>query len=233
VHFAESLRITALGTSAERVKHPLSVLEGSMENATSAQVLLVDLRERGLEVGKPVLVITDESKALRWAVLEVFSHPVIRRQHHKIVNVEDRLPAKVEREVERWRRAAFRSASEVEAEGQSLALAQKLENTHPGAAVGFWEGLPETPTVISPALPPVLRRTMRRANPIESRISICREHPAKVKYWQNGQMALRWCAAGMSEAEKQIRPVNPSAPAASSSGPGTRDPSLGGRPGVL
>ena len=29
-----------------------------------------------------------------------------------------------------------------------------------------------------------------------------------VKNWQNGHMALRWCAAGMVEAGKQFRRVN-------------------------
>ena len=39
-------------------------------------------------------------------------------------------------------------------------------------------------------------------------ISICRDHAGNVKHWQNGQMALRWCAAGMAEAAKQFRRVN-------------------------
>jgi hypothetical protein len=39
-------------------------------------------------------------------------------------------------------------------------------------------------------------------------ISICRDHAANVKRWQDGTMALRWCAAGMVEAAKQFRRVN-------------------------
>jgi putative transposase len=39
-------------------------------------------------------------------------------------------------------------------------------------------------------------------------IGICREHAGNVKRWQDGQMALRWCAAGMVEAVKQFRRVN-------------------------
>ena len=39
-------------------------------------------------------------------------------------------------------------------------------------------------------------------------ISICREHAKNVKHWQDGQMALRWCAAGMVEAAQQFRRVN-------------------------
>ena len=39
-------------------------------------------------------------------------------------------------------------------------------------------------------------------------ISICRTHAGNVKRWRDGQMALRWCAAGMVEAGKQFRRVN-------------------------
>jgi hypothetical protein len=39
-------------------------------------------------------------------------------------------------------------------------------------------------------------------------ISICRDHAGNVKRWRDGQMALRWCAAGMAEAGKQFRRVN-------------------------
>jgi putative transposase len=39
-------------------------------------------------------------------------------------------------------------------------------------------------------------------------ISVCREHASNVKRWRDGQMALRWCAAGMVEAGKQFRRVN-------------------------
>jgi hypothetical protein len=41
--------------------------------------LLVGLRERGLEVTRPLLVVLDGAKALRRAVTEVFDHPVIQR----------------------------------------------------------------------------------------------------------------------------------------------------------
>ena len=39
-------------------------------------------------------------------------------------------------------------------------------------------------------------------------IEICRDHSSNVKHWRDGQMALRWCAAGMVEAAKQFRKVN-------------------------
>jgi putative transposase len=39
-------------------------------------------------------------------------------------------------------------------------------------------------------------------------ISICRDHASNVKRRRDGQIALRWCAAGMVEAGKQFRRVN-------------------------
>jgi putative transposase len=36
----------------------------------------------------------------------------------------------------------------------------------------------------------------------------CGENVSNVKRWQDGTMALRWCAAGMREAAKQFRRVN-------------------------
>ena len=57
-------------------------------------------------------------------------------------------------------------------------------------------------------VPPTLARTLRSTNAIESMISISRDHARNVKRWRDGQMALRWCAAGMVEAGKQFRRVN-------------------------
>jgi putative transposase len=57
-------------------------------------------------------------------------------------------------------------------------------------------------------VPPTLARTLRSTNAIESMISICRDSSRNVKHWRDGQMALRWCAAGMLEAGKQFRRVN-------------------------
>ena len=57
-------------------------------------------------------------------------------------------------------------------------------------------------------VPPTLARTLRSTNCIESMISIARTHSVNVKNWQNGTMALRWCAAGMIEARGQFRRVN-------------------------
>jgi putative transposase len=209
VHFAEHCCVVALGIAIDGTKHPLALVEGATENATLARELLVGLRERGLEVTRPILCVIDGAKALRRALLDVFDHPVIARcQQHKIRNVRDKLPERLGGPVEHRMRTAYHAASALDAEAQLQALARELDKTHPGAAASLREGLGETLTVLRLGVPPTLARTLRSTNTIESMISICREHAGNVKRWQDGQMALRWCAAGMVEAAKQFRRVN-------------------------
>jgi putative transposase len=209
VHFAESCCVVALGIGIDGVKHPLALVEGSTENATLVTDLLVGLRGRDLDVTRPMLVGIDGSKALRKAVVDVLDHPVIQRcQLHKIRNVKDRLPQRLRSGVGRRMTDAYHAGSALEAEAALLALAKELDRTHPGAAASLREGLDETLTVLRLGVPPTLTRTLRSTNCIESMISVCREHAGNVKRWRDGQMALRWCAAGMVEAGKQFRRVN-------------------------
>jgi transposase-like protein len=209
VHFGEHTCVVALGIGIDGTKHPLSLLEGSTENATLVTELIVGLRERGLDVTRPILVVLDGSKALRRAVLDVFDRPVLGRcQLHKIRNVEDKLPRKMRSVVAARMRRAYHADSALAAEAELCALAAELDRTHPGAAASLREGMAETLTVLRLGLAPTLARTFRSTNAIESMISICRDHSANVKRWRDGQMAMRWCAAGMVEAGKQFRRVN-------------------------
>jgi transposase-like protein len=209
VHFGEHTCVVALGIGIDGTKHPLSLVEGTTENTTLVTDLIVGLRERGLDVTRPILVVLDGSKALRRAVLDVFDRPVLGRcQLHKIRNAQDRLPDKLRPVVASRMRRAYHADSALTAEAQLTALAAELDRTHPGAAASLREGMAETLTVLRLNVPPTLARTLRSTNAIESMISICRTHASNVKRWRDGQMALRWCAAGMIEAGKQFRRVN-------------------------
>ena len=209
VHFAEHCCVVALGIDITGVKHPLALVEGSTENATLVRELIVGLRERGLDVTRPILAVIDGSRALRRAITDVFDKPVIQRcQLHKIRNVIDKLPEQLKSLVQRRMRDAYHAQSALTAQARLQTLATELDRTHPGAANSLREGLDETLTVLRLDVPPTLARTLRSTNTIESMISICRDHAANVKRWRDGQMALRWCAAGMVEAGKQFRRVN-------------------------
>ena len=209
VHFGEHTCIVALGIDIEGVKHPLAIEEGSTENATLVTDLITGLRERGLDVTKPILAVLDGARALSRAVKDVFDKPLIQRcQQHKIKNVRDKLPDKLRAVAERRMRQAYHAESALKAEGLLEQLARELAKTHPGAAASLREGMAETLTILRLDVPPALARTLRSTNPIESMIEICREHSKNVKRWRDGTMALRWCAAGMLEADHQFRRVN-------------------------
>jgi putative transposase len=209
VHFGEHLCVVALGIGIDGTKHPLGLAEGSTENTSVVTDLLTGLRDRGLDTSRAIFIGIDGGKALRAAVVKVFDHPVIGRcQLHKIRNVADKLPDHLASTVTKRMRAAYRAESALVAEAQLQALAKELDRTHPGAAGSLREGLAETLTVLRLGVPPTLARTLRSTNCIESMISIARNHSSNVKNWQNGNMALRWCAAGMIEARGQFRRVN-------------------------
>ncbi len=165
VHFAESCCVVALGIDIEGIKHPLALVEGSTENATLVTDLLVGLRERGLDVRRPMLVGIDGSKALRKAVLDVCERPLIQScQIHKARNVKDRLPQRLRSTVGRRMTEAYHADSALEAQAALQALAAELDRTHPGAAASLREGLDETLTVLRLGVPPTLARTLRSTN---------------------------------------------------------------------
>src|SRR5512132_1269465 len=209
IRVAEHCCVVALGITIDGTKVPLGLVEGATENATVVRDLLAGLRDRGLNATRPILVVIDGAKALRRAVTEVFDHPVVQRcQLHKLRNVTDRLPDALASTVAKRMRRAYHHPDALVAEAELEALARELHHSHPGAAGSLREGLAETLTVIRLGVPPTLARTLRSTNSIESMIQICRDHAANVKRWHDGQMALRWIAAGMSEARRQFRRVN-------------------------
>ena len=209
VHFGEHTCVVALGIGIDGTRHPLAVEEGSTENATLATGLITGLRDRGLDVTRPILAVLDGSAALARAVRDVFDKPLIQRcQQHKIRNVRDKLPEKLKVVAEKRMRQAYHAESALKAEGLLTGLARELDKTHPGAAASLREGMAETLTILRLEVPPTLARTLRSTNPVESMIEICREHSRNVKRWRDGTMALRWCAAGMLEADHQFRRIN-------------------------
>lgn len=201
--------VVALGITTEGIKVPLGLWEGSTENATVAKALLSDLVARGLDHEQGILFVIDGSKALRKAIGDVFGAdaPIQRCVRHKERNVLDHLPER-ERAAVRYRlRKAWATDDHDRARSQLRVLAGELERTYPGAATSLREGMDETLTIIRLGVSGPLRRTLSSTNPIESMISVCRNTSRNVKRWSSGEMALRWTAAGMLEAERQFRRI--------------------------
>ena len=104
-------------------------------------------------------------------------------------------------------RAAWANPNADEAEAALRALAGQLEKVNPDAAASLREGLAETVTVTRLGVTGALLKTVMTTNPVESMIEIVRAHARNVKRWQDGDMRLRWAAAGMLAASAQFRRV--------------------------
>src|SRR4029453_882506 len=104
--------------------------------------------------------------------------------------------------------------------GHGLTRARSPCNDHRPAQPAFAPGCPcpgrshRTPQLAGDHRQPIRERRRHPppfipvTNTIESMIAICRDHAANVKRWRDGQMVLRWVAAGMGEARQQFRRVN-------------------------
>jgi putative transposase len=200
--------VVALGITTEGVKIPLGLWEGSTENATVATALLSDLVERGLDPAQGILFVVDGAKALRKAIRSVFGDaPVQRCLRHKERNVTEHLPERERPAVKQRLRRAWALDDHTRALDQLRRLAGELDRSYPGAASSLREGMEETLTLTRLGVSGNLKRTLESTNPCESMIEIVRRTQRNVKRWSSGEMALRWTAAGMLEAERQFRKI--------------------------
>jgi putative transposase len=108
IDLADVTHVVALGITTDGTKVPLSLREGSTENATVATALLSDLVDRGLRLSEQQLYVLDGAKALRKAVRDVAGPRALvqRCRIHKSRNVCGHLP---DRE-RAWVRAKLRTA---------------------------------------------------------------------------------------------------------------------------
>ena len=202
------INVVCLGITTEGVKIPLGLWEGSTENATVATALLSDLVERGLDPEQGILFVVDGAKALRKAIRNVFGEaPVQRCVRHKERNVLDHLPERDRPPVQQRLRRAWALNDHARALDQLRQLARELDHSNPGAAGSLREGMEETLTLTRLGVTGSLKRTLESTNPCESMIEIVRRTQRNVKRWSSGEMALRWTAAGMLEAERQFRKI--------------------------
>ena len=208
IELGERTNVVALGITTEGVKIPLGLWEGSTENAAVATALLSDLVERGLDPEQGILFVIDGAKALRKAIRTVFGDaPVQRCVRHKERNVLDHLPERERPAVKQRLRRAWAADDHGRALDQLKTLARELDRAYPGAAGSLREGMEETLTLTRLGVTGNLKRTLESTNPCESMIEIVRRTQRNVKRWSSGEMALRWTAAGMLEAEKQFRKI--------------------------
>jgi transposase-like protein len=156
IHMDEDLiLVAAIGVDANGDKHPLGLVEGATENATTVQALIDNLVERGLDPSAPRLFIIDGSKALSKAIRRTFGRDaaIQRCQVHKARNILERLPKSTHASVKRVLRQAWELDDADKAEKLIRNLARRLERDWKGVSASILEGLDDMLTVTRLKLP--------------------------------------------------------------------------------
>ncbi len=207
LHVGDHVLVAAIGVDGRGEKHVLGIAEGATENAATVQALLDNLIARGLDPSLPRLFIVDGAKALSKAVRNTFgiAAAIQRCQVHKGRNITERLDEHLHAGVKKTLRQAWDQDDADKAERLLKNLARRLEHEQPGVSASILEGLDEILTVIRLGLPRELRRSLACTNAIENALGTVRTVSRNVKRWRNAEMALRWTAAGLIEAQKTFR----------------------------
>ena len=132
---------------------------------------------------------------------------VQRCRIYKERNILDHLPSREHAWVRAKLHRAWANPDADEAHRNLKTLARQLDKVNPDAAGSLREGLPEMFTVTRLKVTGALLRTVSSTNPVESMIEIVRNRSRNVKNWRDGDMRLRWAAAGMLAAQEQFRRV--------------------------
>ena len=209
LHFRDRVMLLVLGLDSQGVKHVLGLREGTTENATVCKALLADLRQRGLDLDRPVLFIIDGGTGLRKAIRESCGEVALvhRCQVHKRRNVLEHLPEDMRPRVKKAIDEAYGLADADLAKRRLVQLAAGLERAHLGAAASLREGLDETLTLQRLGVSGALYRTLRSTNAIENLNGLVGHFARNVRRWRDGHMLVRWIAAGLDEARRSFRRV--------------------------
>jgi transposase-like protein len=201
--------VVALGITEDGTKRVLGLRQGATENAEICTALLEDLRERGLNTGRPTLFVLDGAKALHAAVTRVSGKSAVvqRCQVHKPRNLKTHVPEKHWPELQRRLSGAYHEIDYATAKTALEGTARWLDRLNADAAASLREGQEETLTVVRLGVPGALRRTLATTNPIESVLSVTRRVTARVTRWRVGDMRRRWCVARLLRAEEKFRRV--------------------------
>jgi putative transposase len=205
--FAEDEMVIALGVTMEGDKVFLGFIQTQTENAVAITSFLRGLRDRGLDLSAGALVVLDGAKGLRSAARTVFKGQVLiqRCQWHKRENVISHLPRA---EQKRWRQRlqrAYQRPTYEEASQALEGLRGELGELNQSAAASLDEGLEETLTLHRLGVFPLVGRSLKTTNVLESVNAQAEQRCGRVDHWKTSSQKHRWLATALLEIEPRLR----------------------------
>jgi len=205
--FADDEMVIALGVTMDGDKHFLGFLQTATENERAVTGFLRSLVERGLDVSAGILVVIDGAKGLRAGVRKVFGgHVLIQRcQWHKRENVVSNLPRAEQKHWRQRLQRAYQRPTYKEATRDLKRIRGELEELNQSAVSSLDEGFEETLTLHRLGLFPLLGRSLKTTNIIESVNAQAEQRCGRVDHWKNSSQKQRWLAAALLDIEPRLR----------------------------
>jgi transposase-like protein len=205
--FADDQIVLALGVTLAGDKRFLGFVQTATENERALTGFLRSLVARGLDLSAGTLVVIDGAKGLRAAVKKGFGGQVLiqRCQWHKRENVVSHLPRT---EQTHWRRklqSAYQRPTYKEAARDLKAIRQELQERNESAVASLDEGFEETLTLHRLGLFPLLGRSLKTTNVLESVNAQAEQRCGRVDHWKNSKQKQRWLAAALLDIEPRLR----------------------------
>jgi putative transposase len=207
--FAEDSLVLALGVAMDGRKVMLGFVQTETENEAVLKAFLGSLLDRGLTLRRGLLVVIDGSKGLYAGVRKALGKRAVvqRCQWHKRENVVAYLPKS---EQALWRRRlqqAYGRPTYEEAKRELLRLHGELAGRNQSAARSLEEGLEETLTLHRLGVFPLLGRSFKTTNCLESVNAMAEGVCGKVDRWQTSDQKHRWFASALMDIEPRLRKV--------------------------
>ena len=205
--FADDEIVVALGVTLAGDKRFLGFVQTATENERAITAFLRSLVERRLDVSAGILVVIDGAKGLRAGVKKVFGGQALvqRCQWHKRENVVSHLPRT---EQKRWRQKlqrAYQRPTYKEAAHDLKAIRTELRELNESAVASLDEGFEETLTLHRLGLFPLLGRSLKTTNVLESVNAQAEQRCGRVDHWKNSDHKQRWLAAALLDIEPRLR----------------------------
>ena len=205
--FAEDGMVIALGVTMKGDKVFLGFIQAETENTVVITSFLRGLKERGLDLSEGALAVLDGAKGLRSGVLAVFKNQVLiqRCQWHKRENVIAHLP---KTEQKSWRgrlQRAYQRPTYKEASKALKELRAELDEVNQSAVASLDEGFEETLTLHRLGVFPLVGRSLKTTNVLESVNAQAEQRCGRVDHWKNSSQKHRWLAAALLDIEPRLR----------------------------
>jgi len=201
--------IICLGVTIKGDKIVLGFVQSTTENHRAIKQLLKKLIDRGLDYSKGILIVSDGSKGIKKAIVEVFGKKQMQQrcQWHKREDIVSYLKESDQEIYRKKLQRAYRETDYMKAKSILLEIRDELIPINIHASRSLEEGLEETLTLHKLGLIEKLGASLGTTNCIESLNSQLGRYLRKVTRWRNSNQINRWVAAGLLESERRMKKI--------------------------